>query len=70
MSEYGQQPKNIIHFVLLDWEKAFDKIDRKALVASLYKLGLHPRLIKLVQSVLSVLPKSTTSFRSFKRSLD
>ena len=33
--EYGASTSNQLHLLLLDWEKAFDKVDHKALFLSL-----------------------------------
>ena len=29
VAEHGQQTRNKLHMVLLDWEKAFDRVDRE-----------------------------------------
>ena len=35
--------------ILLDWEKAFDKLTHAALFKSMKRMGIHQKLIRLVQ---------------------
>jgi len=49
MMEYGEKTTNPLHLVLLDWEKAFDKVDRQGLFEALDRLGVHAKLIQLVK---------------------
>ena len=51
ISEYGHQTNNQLHLVLLDWEKAFDEINRTGLMIALKRMNVDEKLIKLVQSV-------------------
>ena len=37
--------------VLLDWEKAFDKIDRGTLFEALERMSLHPKIINIIKSI-------------------
>ena len=37
VAEHGQGTKNKLHMVLLDWEKAFDKVDRDKLFEAMEK---------------------------------
>ena len=39
--------------IYLDYAKAFDKVDHKLLVKKLHKYGVHPKLIKWIESFLS-----------------
>ena len=37
--------------VLLDWEKAFDKVDRNKLMESLERMSVNPKLINVIKSI-------------------
>ena len=37
--------------VLLDWEKAFDKVDRKGLMIALHRMGVEAKIIRVVESI-------------------
>jgi hypothetical protein len=39
--------------IYLDYAKAFDKVDHTLLVKKLHKYGVHPKLIKWIESFLS-----------------
>ena len=38
--EYGESTKNQLHLLLLDWEQAFDKVDRTQLFRSMERVGV------------------------------
>ena len=40
-----------INVVLLDWEKAFDKIKRDKLIEALERMNVHPKMVKIIQSI-------------------
>ena len=40
-----------MHMVLLDWEKAFDKVDRKKLMEALTRMSVHEKLLNVTQSL-------------------
>ena len=54
--EYGESTTNQLHLVLLDWEKAFDKVVRSEMFNAMTRMGVHTKLITLVKQ----LYKSTT----------
>ena len=37
--------------LLLDWEKAFDKLTHKALFKAMEKMNINPKLINLVKMI-------------------
>ena len=37
--------------VLLDWEKAFDKVDRDKMFEALERMSVHPKLINVTKSL-------------------
>ncbi len=37
--------------VLLDWEKAFDKVDRESLYLALERLGVDDKLVSVIKSM-------------------
>ena len=39
--EYGEKTTNPLMLVLLDWEKAFDKVDRTGMMEALTKMGVN-----------------------------
>ena len=47
--EYGESTNNQLHLLLLDWEKAFDKVDRKGLITAMERMGVDDKLISLVK---------------------
>ena len=49
--EYGESTQNQLHLVLRDWEKAFDKVFREELHTAMERMDIHPKLVRLVQSV-------------------
>ena len=49
--EYGESTQNQLHLLLLDWEKAFDKVDRKQLLNSMIRMNVDPKLVNLVKSI-------------------
>jgi len=49
--EYGESTKNQLHLLLLDWEKAFDKVDREALMEAMQRMGVDEKLIRIVRSL-------------------
>ncbi|CAK0829860.1 unnamed protein product [Prorocentrum cordatum] len=44
----------MVLMVLLDWEKAFDKVTRESLWNAMDRMNVHPKLIKAVQSIYRV----------------
>ena len=51
VAEHGQGTKNTLHMVLLDWEKAFDKVDRDKLFESMERMSVHPKIISAIKSL-------------------
>ena len=43
--------KNILYCAFLDYSKAFDTVERKALCLTIYKLGLNNKLVNVVKSM-------------------
>ena len=48
--EYGESTNNRLHLLLLDWEKAFDKLDREEMFNSMERMEINPKLINLVKT--------------------
>lgn len=46
-----EKTTNTLHLLLLDWEKAFDKVDREGLFQALDRLGVDNKLINLVKMI-------------------
>ena len=51
VAEHGQQTSNKLHMVLLDWEKAFDKVDRDKLMESLERMSVNKKYINIIKSL-------------------
>ena len=49
--EFGESTQNNLYLVLLDWEKAFDKVDRTQLFISMERMGVNQKLIELTKSL-------------------
>ena len=49
--ECGQQTHNKLHMVLLDWEKAFDKVDREGLIIALKRMGVDKKIRKVIENL-------------------
>ena len=49
IAEYGEKTTNPLIMVLLDWEKAFDKVDREGLILAMDRLGVDDKLIRIVK---------------------
>ena len=51
VTEYGQGTYNKLHLVLLDWEKAFDKIDRNKMFEALDRFKVNKKYINIIKSL-------------------
>ena len=51
IAEYGDKTQNPLIMVLLDWEKAFDKVDREGLMLAMDRLGVDDKLIRIVREL-------------------
>ena len=51
MTEQGQQTRNKIHMVLLDWEKAFDKVDRGGMFKALERMKVDNKLVNVIRNI-------------------
>jgi len=51
LMDKGEATQTPVHLILLDWEKAFDKIYHDALFSSLERKKVHPHLIFLIKQV-------------------
>ena len=47
--EMGARTHNKVIMILLDWEKAFDKVDREGLMEAIRRMGVDPKLIRLIR---------------------
>ena len=50
-AEHGQGTHNILHMVLLDWEKAFDKVDRDKMFEAMERMSVHKKIINVTKSL-------------------
>jgi hypothetical protein len=50
--DYGEQTGAEQHLilVLLDWEKAFDKLTREGLWSALHRMQVHPKIIRIIKA--------------------
>ena len=39
------------HTLLLDWEKAFDKVDQKRMVQAMERLGINDKIIRVIEAI-------------------
>ena len=49
MIDIGERSRNKVYMILLDWEKAFDKLSHAALFLSLNRMGVDEKLVGLVK---------------------
>ena len=49
--DLGERTARKVNLVLLDWEKAFDKIYHAGLFSAMTRMGIHPKLIELTKQV-------------------
>jgi len=49
--EYGESTNNKLHLLLLDWEKAFDKVDREEMFNAMERTEIIPKLTSLVKTI-------------------
>jgi len=49
--EYGEKTGNREILVLLDWEKAFDKVTHEALFTALERIGIDPKYIRIIKEI-------------------
>ena len=49
--EHGEQTKTQTHMVLLDWEKAFDKINREAFYKAMDKMNIPTKYIAIIKAM-------------------
>ena len=40
-----------MHLVLLDWEKAFDKVNRDKMFEALERMNVHPNFVNVIRSL-------------------
>ena len=46
-----EEAGDTFHTLLLDWEKAFDKVDHDRLIMALTRLGIPPKIINLIKAI-------------------
>ena len=51
MLDVGYRTEVKLNMVLLDWEKAFDKIDHEAMHNALYRMNLPEKYLSLIRQV-------------------
>ncbi len=51
VAEHGQQTNNKLHLVLLDWEKAFDKVKQDKLIESLIRIGCPTQVVNAIKQL-------------------
>eukprot|EP00973_Karenia_brevis_P080902 11223115-Karenia_brevis.AAC.1 len=51
MVTFGEGTKNPVYMVLLDWEKAFDKISHSMLFKSMARMGIPEKLIDICKAM-------------------
>ena len=48
---YGESTNNRLHLLPLDWEKAFDKVDREEMFNAMERVEINTKLINLVNTL-------------------
>ena len=51
IAEFGIGTYNKLHLVLLDWEKAFDKVDRNKMFEALERFKVNKKYINIIKSL-------------------
>ena len=51
VAEFGIGTHNKLHMVLLDWEKAFDKVDRNKMFEALERMSINKKIINVIKSL-------------------
>ena len=51
IQELHEESGDTFHTLLLDWEKAFDKVDQTRLVQALSRLGIPPKILRLITAI-------------------
>ena len=51
LAEYGEKTKSPLIMVLLDWEKAFDKVDREGMFAAMERMGVPDKLVNITKQM-------------------
>ena len=51
VQDLAETTAQIITSVFLDWEKAFDKIDREGLYSELGRMGAHEKIIRNIRNI-------------------
>ncbi len=49
VAEFGEKTTNALIMVLLDWEKAFDKVDREGMFLAMDRMGVDDKLVRMVK---------------------
>ena len=47
----GESSQTKTFLLLLDWAKAFDKITHEGLISALQRIGVDPKLIRLIRDI-------------------
>ena len=51
IAEYGEKTKNKLIMTLLDWEKAFDKVDREGMFIALERMNVDVKIINIIKQL-------------------
>ena len=51
IADIGQATNEKVNMLLLDWEKAFDKVRHAALLKALKRMQIHPEMLKVVEKI-------------------
>ena len=52
VAEYGEKTKNKLMLLLLDWEKAFDRITRDKMHEAMESIGINPKLRNIIKALI------------------
>ena len=51
IQELQKESGSSFHTLLLDWEKAFDKVDHKRMIQAIKRLGIKDKIIRMIEAI-------------------
>eukprot|EP00973_Karenia_brevis_P019575 2685365-Karenia_brevis.AAC.1 len=51
IADRGESTNENLNIVLLDWEKAFDRVHHTKLIEAMKRMKLHPKIVKSIENM-------------------